>query len=77
MSLHKLATLKQINVRNSAQNKRGADLTSSVSPTLITARSRDEHGFQGAPSLDALSSIAANFGTKQGLCNFKAGSWTR
>ena len=56
MSLHKLAILKGINVRNSAQNERGADLTSFVSPTLITARSQDEHGSQGAPSLDALSS---------------------
>lgn len=44
MSLHRFATLKQMNVRNSAQNERGADLTFSVSPTLITARSQDEHG---------------------------------
>ena len=64
MSLHKLATPKQINVRNSAQNERGGDLTSFVSPTLIAATSQDEHGSQGAPSLDALSSIAANFGSK-------------
>ena len=47
MSLHKLATLKQIRVRNSAQNERGAALTSFVSPTLLTARSQDEHGSQG------------------------------
>ena len=76
MSLDKLATPKQINVRSSARDELGTGLTSFVSPTLITARSQDEHSSQGAPSLDALSSIAANFGTKQGLCDFKAGSWT-
>ena len=38
MSLHKLATLKQINVPNSARSELGTEWTSFVSPTLITAR---------------------------------------